>query len=92
MSELTIFFMEGCPYCIRAEKALQELTAGSEAYASGPVQWIDENKEAELASACDYYYVPSVFSGKTKLYEAKPGDSYEIIRDELEKALQSALA
>ena len=69
--------MEGCPYCRNARRAVQELAAENSAYGRIPLEWIDENKQSNLASQYDYYYVPSIFSGKEKLYEATPGESFE---------------
>ena len=89
--ELRIFYLEGCPYCLNARKALQELQAGSAEYAAVPVRWIDEAKEAQLAEQYDYYRVPTIYDGETKLYECSPAHGFAEIRQQVEAALQSAL-
>lgn len=90
--ELTIFYMEGCPYCRNARKAVQELQEANADYASVPLHWIDETKESALADEYPYYRVPSVFIGKTKLYECDPSEKYRDIRDQMEKVMIAALA
>ncbi|MBQ9195695.1 MAG: glutaredoxin family protein [Clostridia bacterium] len=90
--ELTIFYMEGCPYCINARRALKELQEQSADYAAVPVRWIDENKEAALADSYDYYRVPTIYLERQKLYEASPAHRYEEIRRRVEEALQTAMA
>ena len=90
--ELSIFFMEGCPYCIKARKAVQELQSQNAAYAAVPVRWIDENKEAALAAKYDYYRVPTIYDGERKLYEATPMDDYNTIKSQVEAAFKAVLA
>ena len=82
MKKLTIFYLDGCPYCDAARRALSELR-GEDPASDVPVEWIDERAHAALADRFDYYYVPAVFDGERKLYEAKPSHSYETIRDAL---------
>ena len=67
--EMTIFYMEGCPYCINARRAVRELQSQNDDYAAVQVRWIDENKETKLAASYDYYYVPSIYDGQEKMYE-----------------------
>ena len=91
MKNLEIFYMEGCPYCRNAKKALDELMAENTEYKKIPVEWIDENRYPERTEGHDYYYVPSIFSEGTKLYEAHPGDNYPFIREQVRKALEYAV-
>lgn len=76
MEKLTLFYLEDCPYCRNARKALAELTEENAAYTEVPVEWIEEIRQPDVADKYDYYYVPTVFSGSEKLYEAAPGESY----------------
>lgn len=92
MSGLTIFYLPGCPYCANARRALAELCAGREEYAAVPVEWIDESEEYELAESYDYYYVPSAYLGREKLFEARPLERYAACREKLRAALDRALA
>ena len=85
MSKLTIFHLPGCPYCRKARQALEELdTSGVE------IEWIDESANAAEAEKYDYYYVPAVFRGGEKLFEAKPADTYETIREGLRASIAAA--
>ena len=68
MTPLTIYILEKCPYCIQAIKYLQQL--GQEApFQHITIEYIDEQKQPELANAQDYYYVPSFYVDNNKLYE-----------------------
>ncbi len=80
---ITIVYMQGCPYCRMARKAVTELGA------EGSVAWVDENAEPEKIKDLDYYYVPSIFAGTRKLFEAHPGDDYEKIRTAVKAALEA---
>ena len=91
MQKITIFYREGCPYCRNARRALAELTAENPVYASLEVEWIEESRHPEIANQRDYSYVPSVFAGEKKLYEASPSESYEDCRERLRAALDAAL-
>ena len=82
MKTLTMIEMAGCPYCANAHRAINALKAEGGAYADVPVEYIDENAEPERTKpyAGMYYYVPSLFVGGEKYYEAQPGLDYETIR------------
>ncbi len=73
MDKLTVVYMNGCPYCAMARKAVEKLGLEDR------FEWVNENAEPEMIKDLDYYYVPSVFAGGKKLFEAHPGDSYEKI-------------
>ena len=90
--EMTIFYMEGCPYCMNARKAVHELLAEHTDYAAVPVRWINENEEAALASTYDYYYVPAIYDSQEKLYEASPSHRYADIKGQVEAAFRHMLA
>ena len=79
MKTLTMIEMAGCPYCANAHRAINALKAEGGAYADVPVEYIDENAEPERTKpyAGMYYYVPSLFVGGEKYYEA--GHDYETI-------------
>lgn len=81
MKTLTMIEMAGCPYCANAHRAINALKAEGGAYADVPVEYIDENAEPERTKpyAGMYYYVPSLFVGGEKYYEAQPGNDYETI-------------
>ena len=70
MEKITLFYLTGCPYCQKACKAVDELCAETPAYREIGIDWIDESKNALMADEYGYYYVPSLFAGGRKLYEA----------------------
>lgn len=92
MKKLTLFYLKDCPYCHNARRALRELEEENPAYASAPVEWIEESERPDCAARYDYYYVPSVFLGQDKLYEATPGERYEDCKAHMRAALDAALA
>ncbi len=92
MMQATIFYMEGCPYCRNAKRALEELVREKPEYAGAKVEWVNEEVYPERTNGYDYYYVPSIFIGKEKLYEAHPGDDYEKIRENVRAALEKAIS
>ena len=91
MAEITIFELAFCPYCRKARKALKALAEESPAYAEVKVRWIDESLHRSLADQYDYWYVPSVYQGSRKLYEADPSQGYEEIKASIKAALDQAL-
>ena len=53
---------------------------------------IEEERESETAGRyTDYYYVPTIYAGADKLYEAHPSDSYEKIKAEVKRALDAVV-
>ena len=92
MKTITMFTVDGCPYCAKARKAIAELSAENPAYASVPIEEISETQHPELADPYDYQATPAMFIGHDKLFEAHVSQSYEDIRDHVKSALDTALA
>ena len=92
MQRLTIFHLNNCPYCHNAQRAVAELIDENPVYAGVPIEWIEETQQYALANSFDYYYVPSVYIGREKLYEARPFEKYEDCKANLKAALDTALA
>ena len=92
MKRLELFHLPGCPYCIKAEKAIRELTEENPAYGEIDIHWIDESEQAEYADSRDYYYVPTIFFGEEKLYEAHPSQHSKEIKAAIRSALDRVLA
>ncbi len=92
MKPLTMFYLEDCGYCAKAFRALDELMAENPAYRDIPMTQIEESRHPELADRYDYYAVPAFFSGNEKLFEAHLFMSYEAIRDEIRRVLDTALS
>lgn len=91
MKKLTLFHLDTCPYCINAKKALAELIAEDPAYGTVEIDWIEESRQPALANQYDYYYVPTIYDGQTKLYEASPAESYADCKKNVKAALDVAL-
>ena len=90
--KLTILHLDNCPYCRKARQALDELQAENAAYRGVAVEWIEEQRQSDAAGRyTDYYYVPTIYAGDKKLYEAHPGDDYETIRAAVKRALEAVL-
>lgn len=90
--KLTILHLDNCPYCRKARQALRELQDANPAYRGVSVEWIEEQHESEAANRfTDYYYVPTIYAGGQKLYEAQPGDDYETIRANVRQALDAVM-
>ena len=88
--ELTVFYLEGCPYCKNAKRAVEAIGREDKALGDVPIRWIEESREPKLAEQFDYYHVPSVFLDGEKLYECSPADDYAVIEDRMRKALRQA--
>lgn len=91
MQKLTLFYLEHCPYCRNARRALEALRAENADYARVEIEPVEESLEPARADRYDYYRVPSVFLGEEKLYECSPADGYEDILSRLRAALDRAL-
>ena len=91
MKKITLFYLESCGYCHRAERALKELTEQNPAYAGIEITRIEESEQPELAYRYDYWAVPTFYVGDRKVFEAHIGMSYEDIRAEVKNALDLAL-
>lgn len=86
MSKLIIFYLEHCPYCQNAKKAVKELA--NEIPPNVELEWIEESLHPDIADQYDYYYVPSIFKNGKKLYECSPADNYEAIKCHFQQALK----
>ena len=91
MKSITLFYLEHCPYCIKARRALDEFTRENPAYSAIRIDWIEESKEPVLAGKYDYYYVPTIYYEGVKLYEADPSENYEDIKAKIQAALDTVL-
>ena len=91
MKPIEIFYLPGCPYCVKAKKAVAELMDENKAYSDVPLRWINEQEEVAYADRHDYYYVPTVYWNDEKVFEAAPGNSLETIKAGIQAAFEQAL-
>ena len=92
MKKITLFYLTGCPYCHHAKRAVSELTDENPVYNGISIDWVEERENAALANQYDYYYVPTIFQGKTKLYEADPSEDYASVKKNIMAAFDTVLA
>ena len=88
--KITFFYLNGCPYCQNANRAIEELIQENPEYSRIGIERINEADPPAGISGYDYYYVPSMFIGKEKIYEAHPGQQYEEIKEAVRKVFEKA--
>lgn len=88
--KITFFYLPGCPYCKNANKAIEELIQENPAYGSIEIERINELDPPAGISGYNYYYVPSMFIGKEKIYEADPSQGYEEIKESVRTVFEKA--
>ena len=86
-----LFYFPTCPYCVKAKRAIEKLKEECPEYQNIEIEWIDEHKNVSLAEQYDYYYVPTIFYGEEKLYEASPAHSYNDIRENIRLAFDTMI-
>ena len=91
MPKLTLFYLDHCPYCHSARRAIEALKAERPDYAGIDIEWVEESRHPERCQDRDYYYVPTLYHGDDKLYEAQPGQSYEVILGKLREAFDAVI-
>lgn len=92
MKKLTFIYLKGCPYCKKAMKAFDALLNANDEYKKVEIDAVEEGENPDRIASLDYYHVPTYYIGGDKLFEASPGDSYEVIEAATKKALEAALA
>ena len=92
MKKITILHLDNCPYCRHARRALEALREENPVYREVEAEWVEEEREPEKARAfTTYWYVPTIYCGQEKLYEAQPGQTYEQIKEKVRGALETVL-
>jgi glutaredoxin len=85
MKKVKYFYMEGCPYCRKAFRILDDLMAKNPEYSNIDIEYIDENKDVKTANAHDYYYVPTFYVDGVKVHEGVPTE------EKIERVLKEAI-
>jgi thiol-disulfide isomerase/thioredoxin len=91
MKKILAFYIDGCPYCRQARKAVDELKKETQ-YANLQIEWVNENQHPEISERYDYYYVPTMFVDDVKIYEAKRGETYEECRENVKRVFDSSIS
>ena len=89
--KVTYFYLVGCPYCRNADIAIEELIQENPAYGDIEIERINEQDPPAGLSGYHYYYVPSMFIGKEKIYEAQPGQKYDEIKEHVRTVFERAI-
>ncbi|MBR2672593.1 MAG: thioredoxin family protein [Oscillospiraceae bacterium] len=88
---IKMFYLSGCPYCRQAFKAIEELKAEDPKFGPVAIEMIEESEDPVTADAYDYYYVPTMFIGDEKLYEAHRGETYEECKENVRRVFEAEL-
>ena len=91
MQKITYFHLAHCPYCIKANKAIDELIKENTAYGELEIVRIDEGRHPDIADRYDYYYVPTMYVGGKKQYEADPSQDYDAIKADVRRVFELAI-
>ncbi len=89
--KITMFYLEECPFCQKAKKAMDELMTENKAYQSLDIEKIEESENVALAENYDYYAVPSLFIGKEKCFECTIQDDFDSIKANFKRVFDEAL-
>ena len=87
--KITYFYLPGCPYCRNANKAIEELIQENPEYGNIEIERINELDPSAGISGYNYYYVPSMFVDKEKLYEANPSQGYDEIKESVRTVFET---
>ena len=92
MKKIKMFYLQGCPYCKNAFKAIEELVGENPEYKGIEIEKVEETEGEAEASKYDYYYVPTMFIGDEKVYEASPSQDFDSIKASVKGAFDKALS
>ena len=92
MKKITYFHIKTCPYCIHANRAIEELINENAVYGEIEIERIAEEDNPDIVVNYDYYYVPCMYFGDVKVYEADPSQGYEEIKAEVKRVFDMAVA
>ena len=91
MKDILMFYLDDCGYCRKAHQAMDELMEADPAYREIKITRVEESQQPEFADQFDYYATPTFYVGDQKIFEAHIGMSYEDIKVEVKKVLDTAL-
>lgn len=84
MKKITLFYLENCPHCRKAQQILLKLLQEPR-YQALKIEKVEEAKQPEIANQYDYYYVPTFYVDDEKICEGILSEK-EIV-EVLERAL-----
>ena len=89
---IRMFYLTHCPYCKNAFRAIEELKSEDPRYAAIQIETIEESERMDIAEKYDYYYVPTMYIGDEKVYEAYNGEPYSECKDNIKRVFETVLA
>lgn len=87
MKKIKYFHLNSCPYCIQANRWLDQLLEEFPHFKDIEIEHIEEVKQSHIANQYDYYYVPCFYIDEVKSHEGVA--TKDKIRAVLEKALHA---
>ena len=84
--KVVMFMLKSCPYCIKADRFIEELCGENPEYRQIEIARIDEKENALHATKYDYFYVPSFYINEVKIHEGAA--TKEDVKMVLDKALE----
>ncbi|MCD7950233.1 MAG: thioredoxin family protein [Erysipelotrichaceae bacterium] len=91
MRKVLCFYLKNCPYCLQAQKAMDDIMSENPEYQNIEVEWIEENENPDIIDDYDYYATPSMFVDDKKIYEAHLFETYEECKDHIKEVLEVAM-
>lgn len=85
MAKVKMFIQKTCPYCVKANRYLDELRSENPEYEAVEIEKIDELQEPDVANQYDYWYVPTFYVDGKKLFEGAAS------KQDVENILKAAL-
>ena len=86
MKSITYFYLNGCPFCKKADEILKELMEENPQYKQLKIHYIEETENMEYCDLMDYFYVPCFFVDGVNRHEGK------VTKETLQKILDEAMA
>lgn len=85
MKEITYFYLQGCPYCAKADQIIEEICKEDSKCSSIKINKIEERQNKKIADSYDYFYVPCLWVDKEKVHEGPA------TKDGIKKVFEAAL-
>ncbi len=69
MKDVTLFYLEACPYSLQARRFMREICDENPDYNCVNVSMVEEHEQRDEAAKHDYYYVPCFYVDGKKMSE-----------------------
>lgn len=92
MKKVTYFYINGCPYCVNADRARKELIEENAAYADVEFDKYEEFERKDISDQYDYQATPAMFIDDKLIYQAHLFEPYEETKAHVKDVMDQALA